>query len=87
MSTRYPVMHPRLEHRYYWHGFHYEFISCVMEELNAHLSDRLPEVCVPLLEGDEDTFLDLQAAFDHAFRAGRYAQMIDDSDPLRLPET
>jgi len=45
------------------------------------LTDRLPEVRVPLLEGDDDAFLDLQAAFDHAFRAGRYAQMIDYSEP------
>jgi hypothetical protein len=41
------------------------------------LSDPLPEVQVPLLPGDADVILDLQAAFDHAFRAGRYADDID----------
>jgi len=46
------------------------------------LSDPLPEVQVPLIEPDHDVILDLQAAFDHAFRSGRYADDIDYSEPL-----
>ncbi len=39
----------------------------------VYLSERQPELQVPLLPGDPDVILDLQAAFDHAFLAGRYA--------------
>jgi hypothetical protein len=46
------------------------------------LEDSLPEVQVPLLPGDSDIILDLQAAFDHAFRTGRYDEDIDYSQPL-----
>jgi len=41
------------------------------------LSEPLLEVRVPLLPGDPDVILDLQAAFDHAFRSGRYADEFD----------
>jgi Protein of unknown function (DUF4058) len=45
------------------------------------VSDPLPEVQVPLLNGDADVILDLQSAFQHAFRAGRYADDIDFTVP------
>jgi hypothetical protein len=45
------------------------------------LEDRLPEVRVPLLSADPDVVLDLQAAFDHAYHTGRYADEIDYSVP------
>ena len=44
------------------------------------VSEPLPEVQVPLLPGDADVIHDLQAAFEHAFRAGRYADDIDYSE-------
>ena len=55
--------------------FHYAFW------LNQ-LSEPLPEVQVPLLPADADIIIDLQAVFDHVYRAGRYADEIDPSAPL-----
>ena len=36
------------------------------------LEERLPELAIPLLPGDPDVPLDLQAAFDHAYETGPY---------------
>lgn len=47
-----------------------------------HLSEPLPEVLIPLLPGDEDVLLDLQAAYREAYLSGRFFEDIDYSQPL-----
>lgn len=46
------------------------------------LSDPLPEILVPLLPGDEDVLLDLQAVYREAYVSGRFYEDIDYSQPL-----
>jgi hypothetical protein len=41
------------------------------------LRSRLPKVSVPLLDGDPDQALDLQAVFDRCYDEGAYARRID----------
>src|SRR5262249_55870163 len=41
------------------------------------LEQRLPVIAIPLLPGDPDVMLDLQAVFDRAYDAGPYAQEVD----------
>ncbi len=38
---------------------------------------RLPRIEIPLLPGDADVYLDLQAVFDHCYDAGPYARRVD----------
>ena len=40
------------------------------------LPDRLPEIGVPLLPGDEDVPVDLQAVFERCYDAGPYRRRI-----------
>jgi Protein of unknown function (DUF4058) len=42
----------------------------------VRLSDRLPEIAVPLLPGDADVAVDLQAVFDRCYDAGPYRRRI-----------
>lgn len=46
------------------------------------LTDPLPEVRVPLLEGDPDVLLDLQAVHQQTYAAGRYEDEMDYTAPL-----
>jgi hypothetical protein len=41
------------------------------------LPESLPEIAIPLLPGDEDMLLDLQAAMNRAYDAGPYRREID----------
>jgi hypothetical protein len=41
------------------------------------IRDRMPRIAVPLDPGVPDVVLDLQAAFDRNYDAGRFAQQID----------
>lgn len=41
------------------------------------LEQRLPVIAIPLLPGDPDVPLDLQAVFDRAYEAGPYAREVD----------
>ena len=41
------------------------------------MEERLPAIGIPLLPGDADVPLDLQAAFDRAYDAGPYGREID----------
>jgi hypothetical protein len=41
------------------------------------MEERLPSIGIPLLPGDGDVPLDLQAAFDRAYDAGPYGREID----------
>ncbi len=47
--------------------------------------DRLPRIAIPLHEPDADVQLDLQAALDQTYLAGRYAERIDYSRPCEPP--
>jgi hypothetical protein len=47
--------------------------------------DRLPRIAIPLHEPDADVQLDLQAAVDQTYRAGRYAERIDYTRPCEPP--
>jgi hypothetical protein len=48
------------------------------------LSQRLPEIAIPLLPGDPDVPLDLQTAFSQAYDAGPFQREIEYStDPIR----
>jgi hypothetical protein len=42
----------------------------------VRLPDRLPEIGIPLLPGDRDVPLDLQAVFDRCYDAGPYRRRI-----------
>jgi hypothetical protein len=47
------------------------------------LEQRLPVLAIPLLPGDPDATLDLQAVFDRAYDAGPYAREVDyGADPI-----
>lgn len=46
------------------------------------LSEPLPEVRIPLLPGDDDVVLDLQAVYRESYLAGRFYEVIDYSLPL-----
>lgn len=45
----------------------------------------LPKVAVPLLPGDADVMLDLQAAFQSVYKIFRYDRATDHSGPPRVP--
>ena len=47
--------------------------------------DKLPEIPVPLLEGDEDVTLDLQAAFTASYDTGNFDLVIDYAKPPAVP--
>src|SRR5262249_55617267 len=50
------------------------------------LEQRLPVIALPLLPGDPDVMLDLQAVFDRAYDAGPYSQEIEyGGDPIIPP--
>jgi len=51
------------------------------------LSDPLPSVPVPLLAGDADVWLDLQAAFTAAYALPGYDWIVDYSQPPDVPLT
>jgi hypothetical protein len=40
------------------------------------LPDRLPEIAIPLLPGDPDVLLDLQAVFERCYNAGPYRRQV-----------
>ena len=42
-----------------------------------NVRDRLPEVTIPLREGDGSVLLDLERAFSHAYEHGAYAFVVD----------
>ena len=47
------------------------------------LEDRLPEIMVPLLPGDADVTIDLQAVFDRCYEIGPYRRQVRyDSDKI-----
>jgi hypothetical protein len=47
------------------------------------LPDRLPEIAIPLLPGDADVSLDLQAVFDRSYDLGPYGREIEyGRDPI-----
>ena len=48
------------------------------------LEERLPEIVVPLLPGDPDVPIDLQAVFDRAYDAGPYRRRVRyaEADPI-----
>ena len=51
-----------------------------------HLGQSLPSIAIPLIPGDPDVTLDLQAAFDHAYVAGPFGREVRyDSDPIIPP--
>jgi hypothetical protein len=41
------------------------------------MTQRLPEIAIPLLPGDPDVTLDLQAVFDRAYEGGSYGRAIE----------
>lgn len=46
------------------------------------LQERLPRVIVPLLEGDPDVVVDLQAVLNQVYQQGRYGMVLNYSgDP------
>jgi hypothetical protein len=50
------------------------------------LSERLPEVAIPLLPGDPDVTLDLQAVFDRSYDFGPYRREVEyGKDPIIPP--
>lgn len=49
------------------------------------LEDSLPPLPIPLLPGDSDVALDLQAAFDGMYDAGGYDLIVDYSQEPRVP--
>lgn len=53
----------------------------------VHLRSRLPRVRVPLVAGEPDVILDLQAAFDRAYDNGRYPQRVAYDKPALPPLT
>jgi hypothetical protein len=57
----------------------------IFETYPRTVRDRLPRVAIPLQEPDADVQLDLQAALEQTYRAGRYAERIDYSRPCEPP--
>jgi hypothetical protein len=49
------------------------------------LQNRLPEIQVPLRQGDKDTPLDLQPLIERVYSAGRYERRLDYGQPLDPP--
>ncbi len=49
------------------------------------LAQRLPTIAVPLLPGDPDVMLDLQAAFDQAYDFGPYRKEVVYGEHLIIP--
>ncbi len=49
------------------------------------LDERLPEIGLPLLPGDEDVALDLQAVFDRAYDIGPYRRRIRYAETTPIP--
>ena len=49
------------------------------------LTEPLPEIAVPLLAGDPEAVIDLQAAFDHAYDVGPYRRRIRYADATPAP--
>jgi hypothetical protein len=49
------------------------------------LEDRLPPVAIPLLSGDSDVTVDLQAIFDRCYDAGPYAREIRYGEDAVIP--
>ena len=49
------------------------------------VTEPLPPLQVPLMVGEQDTVLDLQAVFDRAYNSGRYAQGINYGEDPRFP--
>jgi hypothetical protein len=46
---------------------------------------RLPHIHIPLLEGDPDVQLDLQAVFDRCYDAGPYSRRVDYKEDPPIP--
>lgn len=57
----------------------------IFETYPRTVRDRLPRIAIPLQEPDADVQLDLQAALDQTYRAGRYAERIDYSRSCEPP--
>ena len=49
------------------------------------LEDRLPEVAFPLLPGDPDVAVDLQAVFDHCYDVGPYRRRVRYQEDAVVP--
>lgn len=49
------------------------------------MRNPMPVVTIPLAQGDADTDLDLQHAFNAVYERGAYAEMLDYQEPLALP--
>jgi hypothetical protein len=49
----------------------------------VRMDERLPEIVIPLLAGDADVAVDLQAVFDRAYDTGPYLRRIRYADSVR----
>ena len=49
------------------------------------LEDRLPEIAFPLLPGDTDVVVDLQAVFDHCYDTGPYRRSVRYKEDAIVP--
>lgn len=50
-----------------------------------HLEDRLPVIGIPLLPGDPEASIDLQAVFDRCYDAGPYCREISYGEGAVIP--
>jgi Protein of unknown function (DUF4058) len=49
------------------------------------LDDRLPEIAIPLLPGDPDVTIDLQAVFDRSYDTGPYRRRVRYAESTPVP--
>lgn|SRR5262245_25947649 len=72
----------------------YDYLMCVnrakeprdeYELYRRSLRGRLPRIRIPLAKGDPDVMLDLQAALERAYEAGRYADRLNYGVPCVPP--
>ena len=71
----------------------WDYLACLHRSTQRHqygywlnrVSESLPLLQVPLMEGEQDAVLDLQAVFDRAYDSGRYAQEINYGEAPSTP--
>ncbi len=79
MPSPFPGMDPYLESPDWFPDLHGSLITFMKDFFvyPINLPDQLPEIAIPLLPGDADVSLDLQAVFDRSYDFGPYRREIE----------
>jgi hypothetical protein len=74
-------MDPFIEHPDRFPGFHDSLFSIYP----LRLDERLPEIAMPLLQGDPEIPIDLQSVLDRAYDAGPYRREVAYREEMPFP--